>query len=152
MHRSEHDDPTNGPPMTVIIYDGECNFCRRQVGRVRRRAREGQFEYLPRQTPGLEQRFPAIADADFDSGMRLVEPDGRIRVGADAIHAISRRLPVYRRLAWIYRIPGLNALFRAAYAWIAANRHRLAGKCEDGVCELPDRSSRQTGVGRNPQG
>ena len=57
--------------------------------------------------------------------MRLITPRGEIFVGADALYHIARRLPILGRIAWIYRLPGLNALARLAYRWIAANRHRL---------------------------
>ena len=121
----------------VIVYDGECSFCCRQIERLRSRDRQGLFEYSPRLKPGLEDRFPALADADFNTGMRLIERDDRLYVGAEAIYEITRRLKPWKWIAWIYRIPGLTQLFRAIYAWIAANRHRLGGRCENDVCDGP---------------
>ncbi len=121
----------------VIVFDGECSFCRRQIDRVRRKDRHELFEYAARQTPGLEDRFPALADSDFNTGMRLIEPDERLYVGADALYEITRRLKPWKWIAWIYRIPGLTQLFRAIYAWIAANRHRLGGRCENDACDEP---------------
>jgi predicted DCC family thiol-disulfide oxidoreductase YuxK len=90
------------------------------------------FEFVPRQTAGLENRFPVLAATDFNTGMRLVEPDGRVKVGADAVYAIARRLARWRWLALLYCVPGLRMLFRWLYAWVARNRQRLAGNCDDG--------------------
>lgn len=126
---------TNRKP--VIVYDGECSFCRRQIERLRSRDRAALFEYAPRQTPGLEDRFPALADADFNTGMRLIERDERLYVGADALYEITRRLTPWKWIAWVYRIPGLTQLFRAIYNWIAANRYRLGGRCESDTCDGP---------------
>lgn len=121
----------------TIVYDGECAFCLRQVERVRAKDIHGLFECVPQQAPGLFDRFPALAEADLDSGMRLIQPDGQIHVGPDAVYEIARRLPSWRRLAWLYRLPLLHRVFVAGYAWIAANRYRLAGKCREGRCALP---------------
>lgn len=118
------------------MYDGQCPFCLRQVERIKLRDCNGVFEYVPRQTDDLERRFPMLAEGDFNSGMRLVHGDGSVSVGADAVYEIARRLPVWRAGAWLYRVPGLRAIFRALYAWVARNRYRLAPKCEDGACRI----------------
>ncbi len=121
----------------VVVYDEECPFCQRQITPIRRRDSLGRFEYVPRQTVGLAERFPALAEGDFDTGMRLIRPDGSIYVGADSVYHIARQLPVWRRFAWLYRLPGVHALARAAYAWIADHRRSLGKRCEDDECILP---------------
>ena len=119
----------------VVVFDGECPFCRKQVERIRAWSKDGSFEYVPRQTPDLAQRFPVLARQDFNTGMRLMLPEGGVAVGADAMYEIARRMPGWRWVAWLYRIPGVNRIARAAYDWIARNRYRLARqKCEDDVC------------------
>lgn len=118
----------------VVVYDGHCGYCRRQVERLQRWDTRDQFEYVPRQAKGLDERFPALAEGDFNTGLRLIDRDGRIHVGADAIYLISRRLPRTKWAAWLYRVPGINWISQRAYAWIAKNRYRLAGSCESGAC------------------
>ena len=133
---SKDADKTHAIRRPVIVYDGDCPFCRKQIIRIHQRDVSEQFEYLPRQTPGLTNRFPRLTEGDFNTGMRLVMQDGEIHVGADAVYHIARRLPVWRWLAWLYRIPVLHRLMRRTYGWIAANRRRLARTCEDGACRL----------------
>jgi predicted DCC family thiol-disulfide oxidoreductase YuxK len=69
--------------------------------------------------------------------MRLIHPDGSIDVGADAAYQIARRLPGWRRIAWLYRLPLLNPIARGAYALVAKYRYKLAARCDDGVCKAP---------------
>ena len=128
------------PVRSVVVYDGECSFCLKQVGRMKRRDTAGVFEYVPRQSEGLMQRFPKLAEGDFNSGMRLANPDGSIDVGADAVYQIARRLSGWKLVAWLYRVPVLNWISRSGYGWIAKHRYQLAKRCESGVCEVPDRT------------
>ncbi len=93
------------------------------------------FEFVARQTDGLTQRFPKLVEGDFNTGMRLITPDGVVHVGADAAYQIVRRLRYWRRLAWLYHVPGIHQLTRAVYAWIAANRQSLSGDRDDGPCK-----------------
>ncbi len=122
---------------SIVVYDGDCRFCCRQVERIRRWDTRAQLEYVTRQQPELIERMPALADADFNTGMRLITLDGTIHVGADAVYQIARRLPRWRRIVWVYRVPVIHALARLVYAWIAANRLRLSRTCEEGACKLP---------------
>ncbi len=128
--------PETFPARPVVVYDGECPFCLKHVDRMQRRDSSDVFEYQPRQAAGLEDRFPRLTEGDFNSGMRLIDTDGSISVGADAVYNIARRLDGWKYLAWMYRVPVLNSICRASYAWIARNRYRFAKKCDDDACEL----------------
>ncbi len=120
---------------STLVYDGECPFCRKWVTRIGRRDRIGALELVARQTEGLTERFPRLDESDFNTGMRLITPENVIHVGADAAYQIARRLPFWRRIAWFYYVPGIHWLTRAGYAWIAAHRQSLGGKCDDETCE-----------------
>jgi predicted DCC family thiol-disulfide oxidoreductase YuxK len=106
--------------------------------------RAGRFELVPRQTPDLDRRFPQLATSDFNTGMRLVAADGTVSVGADAVYEIARRLPRTRWVAWLYRVPILHSIARAVYKWVAANRYKLAGRCDTGTCEVATPAQRRT--------
>jgi predicted DCC family thiol-disulfide oxidoreductase YuxK len=75
-------------------------------------------------------RFPVLAQANFDSGMRFIALDGKVDVGADAVYQICRRLPSLRALAGLYPLPLINQASRLVYAVISANRKRLARNCD----------------------
>lgn len=129
-------NPAHDPLQPAIVFDGQCPFCQRQIARIRKRDTRGVFEYLPKQTEGVDRRFPQLADGDFNTGMRLVHPDGSVSVGADAVYEIAKQLRGWRWLAWLYRVPVLHALCRWGYAWIAQNRYKLGKTCEHGACEI----------------
>ena len=122
----------------AIVYDGECRFCLWSVGRIQRVDHLDQFEYLPRQNPDAEARFPLLSASDFSTGLRLVVAEGKIHVGADSVYEIYRRIPPFKVITWLYRVPLIHTLFKACYALIARNRH-LFGRveCETEACDVP---------------
>ena len=62
--------------------------------------------------------------------------------GANAASWEDNREQYGRRIAWLYHVPGIHGLTRATYAWIAANRQSLGGKCDDKTCKPVRHSER----------
>ncbi|MAF09025.1 hypothetical protein CMK11_01115 [Candidatus Poribacteria bacterium] len=115
----------------TVVFDGDCSFCQGQIRRMQRLTVPGRFEFVARQTDGLEDRFPALRKDAFSTGMRYVAPDGAVSVGADAVYQVARGMRYVRRVAWLYRVPGVRAVARVVYAWVATNRQRLSSGPRD---------------------
>src|SRR5215471_1398250 len=103
----------------ILIYDGACGFCRRWIVRWNSLTRDA-VDYAPYQE--VQEEFPEITLKQFQSSVQLVEPNGEITSGAEA---------VYRTLAyagkkwphWMYRnVPGCRLLSDWAYQIVARNR------------------------------
>ncbi|MBT3270472.1 DUF393 domain-containing protein [Candidatus Poribacteria bacterium] len=109
----------------VVVFDGDCSFCQGQIRRMRRLTIPGRFEFVARQTDGLEDRFPMLRADEFSTGMRYVAEDGAVSVGADAVYQVARGMRYVRRITWLYRVPGARLVARAMYGWVARNRQRL---------------------------
>lgn len=109
----------------TIVYDGDCPFCQRQMALVRRLDKRAVFDYLPKQSNDLLNRFPQLDQMDFETGLRLVDVKGRVFVGADAVYEIGSRLTPCKYIAWLYLIPGLRQIGQHIYKLIAANRGRF---------------------------
>jgi predicted DCC family thiol-disulfide oxidoreductase YuxK len=119
-----------------VIYDGECKFCLARINDIRKFDSDQRLEYLPWQNEETQRRFPQIAGRNLDDGMLLIESDGSLYVAADAMYHIGLRLPKWRRIAPLYKLPVFNQLGRLGYSIIAANRQRLGQVCTNGVCKL----------------
>lgn len=111
----------------VLIYDGTCGLCQEGVAWLSRRARRGEFEFLPCQAAERRARYPWMDERACLEAMQLILPDGRVLAGAAAAPEIFKRLRGWRWLALAFRIPGAGWLAPRGYAWIARRRHRLAG-------------------------
>lgn len=116
----------------VLLYDGDCAFCRKWVTRIRRRDPRASIELLPSRDRRTRPDLPPLADADLERAMHLVLPDGRVLAGGAAIPEIVRRLRGGALLRLPFLVPGVPRLTGWLYRRIAERRHRLG--CGDGAC------------------
>jgi predicted DCC family thiol-disulfide oxidoreductase YuxK len=122
----------------TILYDGRCRFCRAGAERLAQRVPNGKVELLSSHEPGALERFPGVTRERADAAMHLMDPTGRISVGAGAVaRAIAARGGLWR-LALGYFLPGVRWACDRAYALVAANRYRIGGRtgesCASGSC------------------
>ena len=110
----------------VVIYDGACGLCQGGIHWISRRAVRGALEFLPCQSVERRVRFPALEEARCMEAIHLVLPDGRVLAGHAAIPEILRHLNGWRRLAALFRLPGMRWLAPAVYAWIARHRYQIS--------------------------
>ncbi|HKA25571.1 MAG TPA: lipase maturation factor family protein [Candidatus Eisenbacteria bacterium] len=103
------------PSKPLLVYDGECEFCRLWIDRWRARTGD-RIQYATYQE--VAARYPNRPLERFRQAVQLYDTDGQWYEGAEA---------VYRSLGgpgwWAYRtVPGFAPISRAAYRWIAAHR------------------------------
>src|SRR5436309_674870 len=111
---------SNPPPKPLLIWDGECDFCRLWVERWRE-ITAGKIDYATYQ--GAAERFPEIAVDQFAHAMAFIEPDGDVFFAAEAVY----RSLAYRRsrewLAWSYdHVLGFAAVSETGYRLVASHR------------------------------
>jgi len=108
------------PPKPLLIFDGDCAFCRFWIRRWQQITRDG-VEYLPLQDDRARARFPELAREQLERSVHFIESDGRVYRGAEAVfrsQQCARRWPL-----WLYEnIPAAAAVSETAYAFVAAHR------------------------------
>ncbi len=109
-----------GPAKPLLVFDGDCAFCRIWIRRWQ--AVTGEYvDYAPYQE--VAGRFPDISEAEFAASVHLVEPDGSVLRGAEAVF---RSLAHSRRggaALWIYRrVPLAARCAELGYRLVASNR------------------------------
>lgn len=107
----------------TLIYDGECEFCKRWVDRIRRLDLSNHITFMTCQSEERKRLFPNISELECLEAMQAVLPNGRVFPGADAAVYILKELPRCRWIAFFFKIPGILPIARLVYKWIARNRH-----------------------------
>lgn len=118
------------PDRPMLIFDGECDFCRRWVDWLRRRVPD-VFEAVPYQTSSRVGSRPELSREDCREEVKLVLEDGRILGGADVFFHLLGRRPLLRPLRWVFRLPLLHGAADGVYRWIARRRRCLGGSEEE---------------------
>jgi predicted DCC family thiol-disulfide oxidoreductase YuxK len=108
------------PPKPILFWDGDCHFCRRWVERWNETT-AGAVDYVPFQQIG--GRFSEIPRQNLERAATLIELDGAVYSGAEAIFRALRSRPSRRWLSWSYdHVPGFAALSETLYKLISRNR------------------------------
>ncbi len=104
----------------VLLYDGDCGFCRQQVERLRRRAGSAiSFEAYQ------SAHWHGIPETDLAREVHFVDEKGNVSRGAEAVLR-ARAAGGGGPLLWMYRrFPPFAAVADAVYRWVARNRGRI---------------------------
>lgn len=110
------------PGKPVLVFDGDCNFCSAWVRRWERQS-GGMVDTLAAQEPRVAAGYPELSADQLASAVQLVEVDGSVYSGAEAVF---RTLAHRERGGWALRQYQRHAVFarasEAGYAFVA--RHR----------------------------
>ena len=107
----------------LLIYDGDCGFCRKWVDRWKRKTGD-HVEYAPYQE--VASQFPDIPLHLFQASVQLVEVgeggERKVTGGAEAVFRVLQhggmKLPL-----WCYRyLPGFRQVSEYVYRFVAAHR------------------------------
>jgi predicted DCC family thiol-disulfide oxidoreductase YuxK len=110
------------PEKPLLIFDGDCNFCRRWIRRWQQSTGD-RVEYIPFQDPRVAEWFPELPRQLFEQSVYLIEPDGSVFYGAEAAFRALSFAP--RRRFWrrLYeKWPIFAKISERFYRFVAKNR------------------------------
>lgn len=129
--------PAIQEPRLAVLYDGHCRLCSGTAARLRRFDRYGRLELIDLHRPEVPERFPHLDLQRAMQEIQTVDSDGTFHAGVDAFARIGARLPGWRWVAWLLRVPVIHGIAVAVYRWIARNRYRWnPDACPDGTCRI----------------
>lgn len=119
-----------------MVYDGDCNFCSLWIRRWQQTTGD-HLDYLPFQDPSVAARFPEVSRGQFETAVQLVEPDGCVYGGAEAVfRALAQNphegwlldwhehSPVFAHASeWGYRMVARHRRFFSALTRLGWGRH-----------------------------
>ncbi len=130
--------PEERPNAAIIIFDGQCGFCRGQVERLSRWDRTKSLAFLSLHDSEVSKRFPDLTFNQLMDQMYLVDISGNRHGGAAAFRYLSRKLPRLWFLAPLMHIPGSLSIWQWLYRKIASRRYRLSDQsnCDESNCKV----------------
>ncbi|HTB84795.1 MAG TPA: lipase maturation factor family protein [Candidatus Sulfotelmatobacter sp.] len=129
------------PPKPLIVFDGDCNFCTLWIHRWRQITGD-TVDYLPSQAAGIGAQFPEIPPGQFQTAIQLIETDGAVYSGAQAVFRVLSKNPGWQWPLAAYELfPGISRITESAYGFVAGHRtffSRLTRWLWGRHVELPD--------------
>lgn len=105
----------------IVLWDGDCGFCRRGVRWFEQRDRAHRMRMLPYQEAPSPPMTPELA-AECDRALYVLHPDGRrTRAGRAILYMLG--VIGHRRTARVLALPPLVWLVELGYWLVARNRH-----------------------------
>ncbi len=98
----------------VVLYDGACPLCRREIGIYRDLTPDRPIEFCDVSDQG--NALPTDSTREqLLARFHVQHSDGRLESGAQAFIALWERLPYWRWLARVARLPRVATLMEIAY-------------------------------------
>jgi predicted DCC family thiol-disulfide oxidoreductase YuxK len=138
--------PAELPDADVVIYDGKCVFCERQVRNLKWFDGKNRLAFVSLHDPWVAERYPDLTYDQMMDQMYVVPNaktgrDNERHGGAEALRYLSARLPKLWLAAPLFHLPFTMPIQQWVYRQVANRRYKIAGEqpdaCgEDGTCDL----------------
>src|ERR1017187_4371182 len=110
------------PPKPLLVFDGDCNFCTLWIRRWQQMTGDA-VDYLPSQAASVAAQFPEIPREQFNTAVQLIESDGAVYAGAEAVFRTLAHNP---NCQWPLNFYRTNQSFANVTEWayrlVAENR------------------------------
>jgi predicted DCC family thiol-disulfide oxidoreductase YuxK len=120
----------------VVLYDGQCAFCRKSVDLLRRLDWLGRLRFADARDPVQRPGGVALDPTRLLQEMHVLTAGSRrLYHGFAALRWLAWRLPPLWPVAPFLYLPGVLPVGQRLYLWVARNRFRLV-PCHGGVCTV----------------
>lgn len=110
------------PSKPLLVFDGDCNICALWIRRWQQMT-GAAVEYLPSQDTSIAALFPEIPRERFNTAVQLIEPDGTVYSGAEAVFRALAKNPKWRWPLGAYEnSPAIANITECSYRFVAGNR------------------------------
>lgn len=124
----------------VVIFDGKCSFCTKQVKRLNRWDGKQRLSYVSLHDPWVATHCPELTSEMLLEQMYVIDRAGNSFGGAAAVRVLSKTLPRLWILAPLLHIPFSLPLWQWMYMVVARRRYQLdkdqGEVCEGDTCEI----------------
>jgi len=105
-----------------MVFDGNCNFCKLWIRRWRQITGDA-VDYLPSQDSQIAEQFPEIPREQFEKSVQLIESNGGVFQGAEAVFLSLAKNPKWRWPLHFYESsPAFANFTERAYEFVAGHR------------------------------
>lgn len=120
------------PAAPVVLFDGQCPLCSREIAHYRRRRGADRIEWIDITAPANDPAALGVSRAQALARFHVRAADGRWHTGAAGFVHLWSQLPAYRWLARL--VGGLRLLPLMERAYVLFLRWRTSRQCDSDQC------------------
>jgi predicted DCC family thiol-disulfide oxidoreductase YuxK len=110
------------PPRPVMVFDGDCAICSHWIHRWQRMTGE-RADYVPARDARIQAQVPEIPRERLDVAVHLIETDGQVYAGAEAVVRAMAHAQTHRWPLRAYQLsPMLATTMELGYRMVANHR------------------------------
>ncbi len=117
-----------------LIYDSQCEFCRRSVEWLSSRDDKKILRFVPCKSEERMKEFLEITEEECMSGVQVITSEKQKISGFDGIAYVMRFLRGTKLLGTMLGLPMVRIVGKRVYSWVARNRNRIT--CKNNTCHL----------------
>lgn len=118
----------------VMLYDGDCNFCRRWIDKWHKMTGE-KIRYEPYQK--VRADYPQVTEEQCRQAVQLILSDGAAFSGAHAVFKVLAITGKHEVLLWLYEhLPLFDKTAEWFYQLIARHRSFLSKRDRSPQCKI----------------
>ena len=110
----------------IVLYDGNCRFCRRTIRQLERERTLTPIRMLAQQSAEAQRRFPHLATTGVPENLIAIDASGGVHRAERAWVVIFGALRRYRFLSRIIAWRAVRPLAALGVAIVARNRFRIS--------------------------
>ena len=119
-----------------VFFDGACPLCVREMTLLRRWDRRQRIRFTDIAAPDFRADALGTTYDDLMARIHGRLPDGTWIEGVEVFRKLYSAVG-FRWLVAPTRLPVISHVLDWGYRMFAKNRLKLTGRCERGVCQLP---------------
>jgi predicted DCC family thiol-disulfide oxidoreductase YuxK len=137
VYMSEHSPQTLVQGQTVLLYDGACHLCSREIQLYKKHNVDKVIGFGDISAKGFDAQAWGVDAQAVHKHMHVRLADGSYRTGLDAFIAVWQVLPGYGWMARVAQTPGVSQALRLGYKVFAKIRPWLPKRRNAGAsCEV----------------
>ena len=109
---------------TNVLYDGSCPLCALEINQYRKIIPDSPIHWVDVSSPEFTAPL-GQTQASLMQRFHVVQPDGELISGAAAIVSVWEKLPKFRYLAALSKLPGMLGIMEFGYVNLLKIRPRV---------------------------
>lgn len=138
-YRNDASVPAFADDRPLIVFDGECGFCSKDIDYVLRHDRPGVFRFTPAQSELGTALMKHYGFRTYEYETSLLIENGIAHARSDGVLLVLKRLGGVSRLLSLLRVVP-RPLRDMVYDHVARNRMKIAGRRQ--TCRVPTAEER----------